>query len=155
MNDLLSLIASFATAVGVTLAAWQLWLGQRQSTTAFEDTFAKEYRELAKDIPTEAFLGDSLSDADITRNLNDFYHYFDLCNQQIFLNDIGRISRATWTFWRDGIVSNLDRPAFSRAWSEIASRAGSDFTELRSLCPPKLFLPRYENQPYTQVVRAP
>ena len=61
------------------------------------------------------------------------YHYFDLCNEQAFLHNNGRISSKTWLFWREGIASNLARPAFARAWCEIAARANGDFSELREL----------------------
>lgn len=65
------------------------------------------------------------------------YHYFDLCNQQVYLADAGRISRETWKFWQDGIMSNIKHPAFEWAWSEIAARSNGDFSELRAIIPPK------------------
>jgi hypothetical protein len=129
-------IADIATAVGVLIAAWQLWLAHRQSVTAFEDSFAREYRELAASLPTKALLGESLSDIEHAEAFDEFYHYFDLCNEQVYLHMNGRISEATWIFWRDGMASNLRRPAFKRAWKEIAGKTDSDFTELRSIFPP-------------------
>ena len=130
-------LANIATAIAVIFAAWQLWLSQRQATTAFEDALAKEYRELAARLPTKALLGESLADEERANCLDEMYHYFDLCNQQAFLADSGRISKKTWKFWRDGIRSNIRRPAFERAWSEIAARSSGDFAELRAIVPPK------------------
>jgi hypothetical protein len=61
--DTLTTCSSFATAIGVFIAAWQLWRTYRQSITTFEDSLACEYRELAATLPTKALLGERLSPA--------------------------------------------------------------------------------------------
>lgn len=133
---ILSAIANAATAIGALAAAWQLYLVHRQGVTNFEDSFAKEYRELIAKLPTKALLGEPLSDDEQQEHFDELYHYFDLCNEQAFLYKAGRISKRTWTFWRDGIASNIRRPAFQSAWAQIASRSNGDFSELRALFPP-------------------
>ena len=138
--EVLSAIANIATAGAVFFAARQLWLSQAQAVTAFEDSLAKEYRELAAKLPTKALLGGPLSDEEHSKSFDEMYHYFDLCNEQIFLMQAGRVTDKTWAFWRDGITSNLKRPAFEKAWSEIAARSNGDFSELRSIFPPKPFV---------------
>jgi hypothetical protein len=142
MIDALSDLAKIATAAAVIVAAWQLVLSQRQSVTNFEDSFAKEYRELAATLPIKALLGEALTDEEYAQCIDKMYHYLDLCNQQVFLRKAGRISDKTWTFWHDGIASNLKRPAFKRAWAEIAARANGDFSELRELFPPGVWAAR-------------
>ena len=134
--EVFSAIANVATAIAVVFAARQLRLSQTQAVTAFEDSLSREYRELAANLPTKALLGEPLSDQEHVDSFDEMYHYFDLCNEQIFLMQSGRVSRKTWAFWRDGIASTLKRPAFKRAWSEIAARSGGDFSELRSIFPP-------------------
>lgn len=136
MIDLLSALASFATAIAVIVAAWQLVLTQRQAVTTFEDALAKEYRDIAATLPVKALLGEALSDEEQAESFEEFYRYLDLCNQQAFLKKAGRVTGKTWDFWRDGIASNLSRPAFAKAWSEISQRSNGDFSELR-----ELFLP--------------
>jgi hypothetical protein len=126
-------LSHVAAAVALVFAAWQLWLSHQQALTAFEDAMAKEYRELALKIPTKAFLGKELTEAEYTEAENDFYHYFDLSNSQAFLRQINRVSPQTWKYWSDGIRSNLKRPAFKMAWERIASQANGDFAELRLL----------------------
>jgi hypothetical protein len=37
----------------------------------------------------------------------------------------------TWNEWRDGIVQNLQRPAFKAAWDEVSGRAPESFNDLR------------------------
>jgi len=138
IQDWFSTISGVATAIGVLLAAWQLRQAKRQDVTTFEDTLAKEYRDLAARLPTKALLGERLSEEEHQKSLDDFYRYVDLCNEQVFLHLRRRITKATWKFWSDGIKSNLRRPAFKRAWNEIAARGASDFSELRMLCPPEV-----------------
>jgi hypothetical protein len=135
-------VSNVATAAAVAVGAWQLALAQHTSVTNFEDSFAKEYRELTARLPTKALLGDVLSDVEHIEYFDEMYHYFDLCNEQVFLQNIGRVSRKTWIFWKDGITSNLKKPAFDRAWSEIAARAKDDFSELKALFPPNSYIIR-------------
>ena len=126
-------VASIATAVGVFFAAIQLWYTRVRAITTFEDTLANSYREITAQLSTAALLGEALSSEVQAEHLHDFYQYFDLTNNQIFLRKIGRISKKTWAFWAEGIGTNLGRPAFAGAWAEISRRAGSDFAELRQL----------------------
>lgn len=131
--ETLSALANIATAAAIVVGAWQLVLAHRLSVTNFEDAFAREYRELAAKLPTKALLGEALSDDEYAKHFDEMYHYFDLCNEQAFYYSVGRVSGKTWIFWKDGIAWNLRRPAFERAWSEIAARANNDFSELKVL----------------------
>ena len=135
MTDLSITIPSITTAVGVLLAAGQLLRTHRQSVTAFEDSLAREYRELVANIPAKAFLEGNLTEQEYEANFDKFFRYFDLCNEQVFLHEQGRIRASTWKFWKDGIASNLERPAFKRAWNDVCGRC-SDFAELRAHFPP-------------------
>ncbi len=128
-----AVLGSFATAVGVFLACWQLHRSTLQARTDFEDDLAREYRALARKIPPNALLGLELNQDEQARALKLFYHYVDLSNEQTFLRMNGRVSRETWLFWCDGIQSNLERPAFKKAWEEIKVRAPKSFEELRRL----------------------
>lgn len=138
--EYLTTIATIAAAAAVVVGAWQLVLVKRLSITSFEDSFAKEYRALASKLPTKALLGEPLTDDEHLKYFDEMYHYFDLCNEQVFLQSVGRISDKTWSFWKDGIISNLKRPAFDRAWSEIAARANNDFSELKAVFPPTPYI---------------
>ena len=135
MNDPSIILPAITTAIPVLLVAWQLLRTHRQGVTEFEDALSREYRELAATIPTGAFLGEELSRQEYEANLDKFYHYFDLSNEQAFLHEQKRVRASTWKFWKDGVASNLKRPAFKRAWSEVCHRC-SDFAELRALFPP-------------------
>jgi hypothetical protein len=127
-----SALAAVVSACGLFLAFWQLKLMKRVADTQFEDNLAREYRELAARLPTKAMLGEELTEDEHKQALDEFIHYIDLSNEQAFLRQCKRISLATWVNWRDGIRSNLQRPAFARAWKEIKDRSGN-FAELHRL----------------------
>jgi hypothetical protein len=154
-SDTLTVFSTFATAIGVFIAAWQLWRTHRQSITAFEDSLAREYRELAATLPIKALLGERLTDQEHSDHFDKFYRYFDLSNEQAFLHECGRISPATWQFWRDGIVSNLKRPAFTRAWNEVCRRDKSVFSELRTLSPPETQQQIVDDRAASRVLNTP
>jgi hypothetical protein len=130
-----SVISAFATcvaAVGVWYARRQLQTSREISQLQFEDSLAKEYRDLANHIPPKALLGSELSDDEYTKAFDDIFHYIDLSNEQVYLRVRNRIGKDVWENWRDGIKTNLSLPAFGRAWNEIKEKSGS-FQELRRL----------------------
>ncbi len=129
----ISAIANCVMAVGVLLVLWQIWLTKKIATTQFEDSMAKEYRELAAKIPTKALLGQDLTEEEYKETFDEFYHYVDLSNEQVFLRQRNRVTKETWRYWLDGIKANLSRPAFKRAWEEIKARNSDSFVELRRL----------------------
>jgi len=71
--DWLQVIASSATAVAVFLAWWQLRQSKNQATTDFEDTLAREYREISRKLPLSALLGKSISDEEMQKSLPSFF----------------------------------------------------------------------------------
>ena len=81
----------------------------------------------------KALLGEQLDHDEYAKSFHLFYHYIDLTNEQIFLRQKGRVSKATWENWRDGVKSNMSLPALSQAWAEIKSKSPSRFEELRRL----------------------
>ena len=127
-----SAVGSLATAIGVLLTWQQLRHARRQSQTSFEDALAREYREIALRLPLGALLWEEI-DLQGPDVLKQFYHYFDLSNEQVFLRQNRRVSKPTWISWSGGIQSNLARPAFQKAWAEIKERSRTDFQELRRL----------------------
>lgn len=131
MLETIQTAAAVATAVGVLLAGWQLWLTKRQATIQFEDQMSAQYRDIVGRLPIGALLGEPLTSDEQAAALKDFYHYFDLSNEQAYLHERRRITKKTWAEWREGIEQNLNRPAFAAAWAEITRRAPESFNELR------------------------
>jgi hypothetical protein len=133
LTEWIRTLVPMVTAIGVCVGVLQLFNTKRQAVTAFEDALANEYRQITGKLPTEALLGETLPADLLQKHLSDFYQYFDLTNNQIFLRKIGRISPDTWRFWVDGITTNLARPAFATSWADIGRRSSRDFSELRQL----------------------
>jgi hypothetical protein len=126
-------IASAGTATGVLIGAFQLYLTKKINQTQFEDDLDNHYRRIITIIPVNALLGTELTTVEAKEARDGIYFYVDLSNEQVFLRQNGRVSDATWILWRDGIKSNLSRPAFEKAWEEFKIAAPKIFLELRQL----------------------
>jgi hypothetical protein len=96
----------------------------------------QQYQKLTQKLPTKALLGDALSDAERIEALSEFYHYIDLCNTQAYHHRKGRITRATWKEWREGIEANFNRAELALVWSYIAAKRPGEFDDLRKLVQP-------------------
>ena len=121
--EVLSALSSIATAFGVGVAAYQLYVTGRQATTTFEDTLNIQYRQAIEELPIEALFGEPLKEEELSRLLPHFYRYFDLCNEQAFLFSLGRVSKNTWHNWEEGIKGNMNRPAFKAVLRRLLSLA--------------------------------
>jgi hypothetical protein len=115
------------------VAARQLRLTRQQQRSAFEDSMVSQYRSLTRRLPLESLLGKELTFPELEMHLRDFYEYFDLCNEQLFLNSKGQIDKRTWKNWEEGMKQNLLRPAFMQAWEILSPQLDGSFDELRGL----------------------
>ena len=129
MVDKISLVV---TAIGVIIAAWQLWESRKISQTSFEDGLDQQYRNLAMDIPVDALIGSPVKD-NKNKLREIIYNYLDLCNEQAYLWRKKRISKNRWKDWNEGIKDNLRKPAFKEVWDEIKQYASGTFTSLEML----------------------
>lgn len=125
-------VAAGATALGVLIAAWQLYSSSQQERSQFEDRLTEQYRAVASRLPLEALLGEPLSMPDLEASLRAFYDYFDLSNEQAFLYKHGRVRRSTWSNWLEGIEQHMERPAFRQAWHLLSPRLAGSFDDLRA-----------------------
>ena len=126
-------IASIATAIGVCVAAWQIWEGRKFAKMTFEDSFNQQYRNLIFSIPVNALLGKNLSDDEKKKSRELIFNYLDLCNEQIALRKSNRIGIKRWNDWVNGIEENVQKPLFCEVWSEIKKSAPNTFTYLEKL----------------------
>jgi hypothetical protein len=131
-------IASIATAIGVFIAAWQIWESRKLTEATFEDSFDQQYRELIYTIPVNALLGKPLDDGKEDQARETVYNYLDLCNEQIYQRAKDRISKERWNEWSSGIKENLSRPFFLSVWDEVKESASDSFS----------FLERLENEKF-------
>jgi hypothetical protein len=71
----------------VKLTKEQVELVKSQAEVDFEDDLAREYRSIIRDIPARAFI--ETADTVTEEELNAFFRYFDLSNEQLFLANQG------------------------------------------------------------------
>ncbi len=131
--ELTRVIASIGTTIGVAIAAWQFWRNVEQSRTAFEDSLAKEYRELMRCIPYRALIGREISTEQIERSKEAIYNYLDFCNQQIFLRINKRVRKGTWLEWQSGMKINFSLPLFKEVAAEVFVALPTIYEELRHI----------------------
>lgn len=130
--DYVTSISSLVTAFGVIVVWGQLKLSRDVAQLQFEDSMAREYRDLCTTIPSKVFLGEHLDATEQQATFDEFYRYIDLSNEQVSLRIRGRIGDDVWKSWSIGIRQNLELPAFAHAWSQIEEKTKS-FQELRAL----------------------
>ena len=128
--DVVTGIANVVVAVGVWYARDQLKSTREIAQLQFEDSLGREYRELANRLSPHALLGHDLDELKYEEAFDELFHYVDLSNEQIRLRQCGRVSKEVWDAWADGIRTNMELPAFARAWEEIKAKSSS-FQELR------------------------
>ena len=127
------IIASIATAIGVGIAAWQIWRNANQTKTSFEDSLTKEYRELMRSVPYQALIGKEVSEAEEKQSKEAIYNYLDFCNQQLFLRINNRVRKSTWIEWREGMKINFGLPLFSKVADEVLNEVPDIYSELRRI----------------------
>jgi len=94
------ILTGAVVAVGTVFLTYrQVKLRKEQATTQFEDELSREYRELARDLPVKALLGDGLTDEEFKQEFPDLYYYVNLSNEQVFLRFEERVSKETWENW--------------------------------------------------------
>jgi hypothetical protein len=130
--EIARVVASVATAIGVVIAAWQIWRNAEQTKTSFEDSLNKEYRELMRPIPLKALIGEKITDEESEVAKEAIYNYLDFCNQQVYLRKQKRIRESTWTEWQEGMKINLSLPLFSEVADNVFVRLRI-FNELKKI----------------------
>ncbi len=126
-------VASFATSIGVAIAAWQIWESRKLAQTTFEDSLDQQYRALAMQIPVDALIGKIIPTDKKPAVREIVYNYLDLCNEQSYLRKKKRVSELRWNAWCEGIQGNLKKPVFKEVWEEIKREAPSEFSALTKL----------------------
>jgi hypothetical protein len=112
------IVAIAAVVVALRGVRDQLWL----------QTFAeytRRYGEIVRELPSEArrpgarFVFDELAPKEQDRLLNIARAYLNLCSEEYFLHDRGRIDDETWEIWREGIVDVLRAPWIQTSWAML------------------------------------
>lgn len=106
-----SSIASVVTALAVVFAVGQLRVARQQSHREFENLYVQRYWSLLDRFSEAAVLDDDLSawdrgDKAIALN------YMRLCEDQLDMRRLGRITNSSWSFWAPAIRQAMSEPAY-------------------------------------------
>lgn len=130
-TDIISDAAQIATTIAVVFLGVQLWLGRSQSRTAFEDDLSQQYRRLIATQLQVALLSSLTNEQ--AREVEGYYQYLDLCNEQTFLRMTGRVRKRTWREWSNGIQYVLEETPTGHAWAILREGIPLQFKELQRL----------------------
>ena len=136
-------VVAIATAAGVAGGLLGLYFTVRLNRVKFEDSMDKEYRRIIAKIPLDALLDESVQGGrgELRERI---YNYFDLCNAQIYLRMIGRVSKRRWKGWMEGIEDHLYKREFCRVWKEVKPKGMLSYLK----CLDKNFRNRRNNEAY-------
>ena len=112
------LIAAITVIVTLRGIRDQLWLSTFSEYTA-------RYSKVMEDVPFEArdphgtFDLESLPIQERERVLGAVRKYANLCSEELYLHQVGRIDKKTWGIWKTGIRDTMRTPCFRRGWELI------------------------------------
>lgn len=138
-NNLIGTIISAFTALGTVFGAYiiynQLKINQIVYQSTFENDIVKRFYKITNDITFKVMFlkkGELEFTKLLDEKINFFYQYFDLTNQELFLNEKKRINPDTWIEWKEGIVWIMKLDSFKYAWEKVNEKCADDtFNEFR------------------------
>jgi hypothetical protein len=119
LKDIVQTLALIAAAAGVWVRLRgiqnQLWL------QAFTE-YTRRYADAMANMPFEARHPGppseltSLDEETRKSTLTAMRRYFNLCSEELYLHERGRIDKETWVIWRTGIQESARWPYFAGSW---------------------------------------
>ena len=124
--EILSAVTQVVTALAIGVAAWQLFFHGRQTHRGFEQLYVSRYWVLMDQRSAHfAVTGRALRrDRPVVRG------YLQLCEDEIDLRRLGRVTDNTWEFWARATLDQVAEPAYSK---ELATLGCDDYHLLREL----------------------
>jgi hypothetical protein len=122
-------VVAIATIAGVLVAAGALLVALRGVRyPLWLHTFSeytRRYSDIVQGLPAESrqpgsdFSLKSLDPSERGRVLNAARGYLNLCSEEFYLHERGRIDDTTWAIWRQGMVTTLRLPWIQETWEEL------------------------------------
>jgi hypothetical protein len=115
-------VSALIGASGVFMALTNI---RTQLRIAVFSEYTKRYADIVDRLPFDArrigaqFEPEKLPDAERKEYLNAMRRYFNLCSEELYLRNSGRIARTTWKIWEEGIEDTVSWPGFEYAWKEL------------------------------------
>lgn len=124
--QLFSTVVQTLTALAIIFAAWQLLFHNRQMHREFENLYVERYWVLMDKRSADFALKGRMrkEDGPIVRG------YLQLCEDEIDLRRLGRITDNTWQFWSGATLDQVAAPVYT---TELAKLDDSCYPLLREL----------------------
>jgi hypothetical protein len=120
-------VASVATVIVAVIALAVAVKGVRdQLRVSVFLTYTDRYATVMRGVPFDArrpgsnYRLASRSNDERIRVLEAFREYFNLCSEEIWLHDRGRIDNDTWKVWERGMQQVAMFPCFLEVWETLA-----------------------------------
>lgn len=115
--EVFSAIVQAFTALAIIFAAWQLMFHSRQMHRDFELLYVQRYWELMDRRSPEFALEHEPTPEDrlVIRA------YLQLCEDEVDLRRLGRVTDSTWKFWSQSMVAQASAPAYARELSLVGA----------------------------------
>jgi hypothetical protein len=121
-GDWIAIVSVVVTGIGVIVALAGVRDQLRMATFL---AYTDRYTTLMARMPFEArqpgsgYDLQSVSSEERHRVLSIFRDYFNLCSEELWLADAGKIDKKTWKIWKLGIEEVAAFPSFAAAWREL------------------------------------
>lgn len=124
--ELLSVVVQTITAVAILFAGWQLLFHSRAMHRELEMAYVSRYWQLMDDRSPSFVLTREAGEGDEVV----IFRYLQLCEDEIELRKLGRVTDATWKFW----AKSMHQQASVRSYHAVLDQTPSDeFVFLRKL----------------------
>lgn len=97
--EIFSVVVQTLTALAIIFAAWQLLFHSRQMHRELENLYVQRYWELMSE-RSDSFVVSQVPTAADARVI---HSYLQLCEDELELRRLGRVTDSTWAFWDEAI----------------------------------------------------
>lgn len=124
--EIFTFVVQGVTALAIIFAAWQLLFHSRQMHREFEQLYVSRYWVLMDQRSAHfAVTGHARKrDRPVVRG------YLQLCEDEIDLRRLGRVTDNTWEFWAGAALDQVAAPAYAK---ELETLGCDDYHLLREL----------------------
>ncbi|QXQ11308.1 hypothetical protein [Paeniglutamicibacter sp. Y32M11] len=118
--DVLSLVVTFLTGVGVFAIVWQI-IGERSARhREFENMYVQRYWDIAGRLPVRFVQGHEKYSMGKSERIA-MREYLILCEDELDLRKEGYITDRTWEIWKSGIIGTIHDPKVKTVINEFPS----------------------------------
>ncbi|MEO8262345.1 MAG: hypothetical protein ABI566_07220 [Pseudolysinimonas sp.] len=117
--DIIGIVLQAATALAIVIGAWQLLFHSRQMHRDFESLYVERYWQIMDRRSNDWILKGKTKPEDETI----IRQYLQLCEDEIDLRELGRVSDGTWKFWADAIRMQAGVEPYVSTLRKLGTRA--------------------------------